>query len=147
MMRLLLCLVMLSNTAQGYDLRRLSFEAAKMYNKRDPQFPDYDLLRESGKGERWNHHISLNLDMNFVTTSRGSMYWDQEIVGRSTTSQYREVWWEFEVGFNIFTGPESTLDIFHRHKSEHALEVEASSYPLEDFYGIRLCFFGRECRR
>ena len=146
---LLIVLLLLSSTAQAYELRLLTFEAAKIYNKRDPQFPAYDTLKMKGLGteQKWNHHISLNLDMDLISTPVGAFYWDQEVVGRSTVSQYREVWWDFEFGINIHTFQSGSITLFHHHKSEHALDLEDPKYPLEDYYGLRLCFLGTGCRR
>lgn len=143
----LVALLFASSSSSAFEIKTLTFEGAKIYNKRDPQFPNIKLLKGKGEGERWTHHINLSLDMDLISTERGAFYWDQEVVGRSTTSQYREVWWDFEFGINVHTFERGAVSFFHHHKSEHTLELARDTYPLEDYYGIRLCFIGTKCRR
>lgn len=140
-------LMTLSTAGHSYGIREASFEAARIYNKRDPQFPEYHLLRQQGKGERWRDHIGLRLDTTLINTKAGNLYWDQIVVGNSTDIQYRETYWEWELGINISSGKNSAVDIFHHHKSEHALDLEDGAYPVEDYYGIRICFWGKECQK
>jgi hypothetical protein len=134
--------------AQGMELRKATWEVGRIYNKRDPQFADdYTLRQRPTSGTPWQHHLGLGLNTNFITLPGGSLYLDQEVIGRSTTSQYREVWWEWDLGINIHAGSSGAIEIFHHHKSEHAMDMPGDNYPLEDYYGVRFCFFGNACKK
>lgn len=153
--RLALCLLFLGwilapKSCFGFEVKEVSFAAAKIYNKRDSYLPRYTLLREgpasedNTQTESWDYSLDLKLDTNLFKHGGVVGYWTQNIVGESTTRQYRRVHWDFEFGLNLF----KNWDVFHHHKSEHALDVDAQkSYPLQDIYGIRLCFHGSACQR
>lgn len=154
------------STSKGAEVNAATFSVGKIYNKRDYYLTDYTLLREGssyeGQTEKWNHQIDLHSDISLFDFGRtwggerrGEIYWVQDVVGESTTSQYRKVHWEFEWGINIM----DKFDLFHHHRSEHALDrsVEATAgdaylgratdYPLLDVYGVRFCFLGSRCGR
>jgi hypothetical protein len=150
---------MYAKEAFGFEVNEVSFKSAKIYNMRDPFFPKYTLIRESPRAkppinkktgeprweqtEAWNHHVSLKLDLNLLKNKYGALYWDQEIVGQSTTRQFRRIFWDFEVGISI----KDKVSLFHHHRSEHGLDIRTTGYPLRDMYGIKLCFFGKGCKR
>ena len=155
---LVLMLFLFSSIADGQELTYMGLAAGKFYNKRDPYFPSYHLVRErsqdgEGHPETWNHHLSLLLDSTLIDTTEGSLYWNQVITGNSTTVQYREVKWEWELGINVKYEGIVMFSPFWQHMSRHWLEGSKShltkelieqreKYPLEDTYGIRFCFLG-----
>ena len=143
---------LVSSVADGTELRYLGLDLAKFYNKRDPYFPPYHLLREAsmdgeeGK-ETWNHHLSLNVNMDLITVDNGELYWNQSIIGNSTTVQYREVTWDWEIGINVRGSDRMKMFTpFWHHTSRHWLEGKSTekrtNYPLEDFYGLKFCLHG-----
>jgi hypothetical protein len=128
------------SSAVASELKALSFELSSFHNKRDPFLPEYDILSRlpgDPNTETWSYLIALQAKYDAITTPSGSLYWNQDIVGLSTDNQFRRVHWEFEWGIRM-----KYVSIFHHHKSEHALDIEVTKYPLEDRYGIRINLMG-----
>lgn len=144
----LFILLFYSQIAWGVEVREVSFETAKIYNFRDTYFEDYTLLggnpSSDSPGEQrewWSYHTALNVKVNLLSNSIGKLYWDQQIAGQSTQKQFRRVHWEFELGINV----KDSVDIFRHHRSEHLLDADGDNYPVIDIYGLRFCWFGKEC--
>jgi hypothetical protein len=143
-------LALTSLSAQGFDVVDAQFEVGKFYHKRDPMGPKYTLIREGHKpynrddklesDETWNHQVGLRLDTDLFRFRNVAMYWDQELVGQTTTHQYRRIYWDFEVGFSWLNNRFHTL---WNHRSDHLLDKDYSKYPLHDVYGIRVCLLKR----
>lgn len=140
--------VLLAWEAKAVEVKRATFEAAKVYNFRHTYMPEYTLLQEAPvqgatQEEVWDYHVGLGLDLNLITTEEGTLYWDQKVEGESTTKQFRRTAWIFEFGIDF--GPAS---VYRSHTSEHMLDaVSVHKYPLKDLYGIRMCFIGTGCGR
>lgn len=132
----------------GVEVRKVTYETAKIYNYRHTYMPDYTLLQEApvdgqDQSEVWDYHVGLGLNLNLITTEEGTFYWDQKIEGEATTKQFRRTAWIFEFGIDF--GPAS---IYRSHMSEHLLDaISDNKYPVRDFYGFRMCFYGADCGR
>lgn len=144
-----------------WGLVRAEFHTAALHNKRDPYWPHYDTLEGQGEGEHWTHHIGLKVDTNLWCGRKSCLYWDQFVIGDSTNVQYREVTWEFELGWKLPFGTP-----YWSHQSRHHLDPSSESgqvsflhndqvpstpvpstvvpYPLRDRIGIKWCLYG--CR-
>ena len=121
-MHLVVLLVALtySGVSKG-EVMQSTFEVSKVYNKRDHYMPEYDLLGGSPEEntsldqsqEHWSHKVSLGLDYRIINFRGYEVYWNQEIVGFSTTEQYRRMYWDWELGQTFF----KKFDIFWPHRS------------------------------
>lgn len=130
-------------------VRRSELHTQQFYNKRDPYFPSYNTVHESGHGERWMRHLGILTEVNLACGTLVCLYWDPLIYGDSTTRQYRETTLEFDLGVQI--GP--YVNVAWSHQSRHYLEggvgpseetSYGTTYPLRDSYGVKWCLFG--CR-
>ncbi len=113
------------------ELRKLEFTEGQYEGKvnRDPY------LGINNQKEQFAYHTALRWDFDLVCVDRlVCMYWNNEILAKTTTRQYRSVAWEFEGGFSF-----GRVDIFYNHMSRHCLECnEDRSFPLENYIGFRL---------
>jgi hypothetical protein len=130
-----LAVSLLIPTADGAEFlvpRHLSFTEGQYHGNvnRDPY------LGIDNAKEKFEYHTSLawEFDLVCIEDSAICMYWNNEILAKTTTRQYRSVAWEFEVGFNL-----KRVEFFYNHMSRHCLECNADqSYPLENYVGFRL---------
>lgn len=146
-MRILLILIAfcapLSLTA---EVKQMTVDVTKVYNKRDAYLPEYTLLSNEpvlneevdSRREYWTHRVDLGLKYDLYRNSKYRVYWDQNIVGHSTERQFRKMYWDWEIGQSIY----KRFDVFWHHRSEHGLEAAADrDYPVEDIVGIRIYFY------
>ena len=134
-----------THVALGSELQRLSVEAESLYSKQDFFLPEYSVNKRtlddvSGR-ERWAYSLKLRADIKLADTGLGKTYWNNTVTGMSTTKQFRYVGYEFKVLHQITSG----VGVFYYHHSEHGLDIERNGYPLQDSFGVVLCFAGRQC--
>jgi hypothetical protein len=141
-----------TGSAYGGELKRVGVQVGHIYNLYDTYIPKYtgyeldpvvryEANRDDKIDETWAYELRLFMDYDIGTSFLGTTYWNQEIIGRATTVQFRYVAWDFEVGHR-FT---DSVGIFYHHISEHVMEDTRTRYPMLDTVGIRLCFGGTEC--
>ncbi len=131
----LLLYIIMTTDAQSAEIlipRSLTFTEGQYHGNvnRDPY------LGIDNAKEKFEYHTSLawDFDLLCIESSAVCLYWNNEILAKTTTRQYRSVAWEFEVGFNL-----KRVDFFYNHMSRHCLECnEDRSYPLENYVGFRL---------
>jgi hypothetical protein len=136
--------------AYAFRLVDAELEVGKLYNYYDPSAPKYSLFRDKhdndkyGTNEAWDSQIGLRVATNVLELPAGYYYLDQEVIGDSTTHQYRRVTYAWETGLSV---PDQAIRLFWNHQSEHLLDtVQIDHYPVRDFYGVRICLMG-SCKR
>lgn len=139
-------ILMWSPIKANAQVRQVTFDVDKLYDKRDPYFPQYNLLGghpsptedQPKLGEYWSYNVNLGVKTDLYAFDKFRVYWDQNIIGYSTNVQYRKVTWDWELGAR--TG--QYVDLFWHHRSEHGLETNLDQrYPIEDVYGIRFYLY------
>jgi len=148
---LMLFFLGLGSTAGAAELKRAGFQGGHVYNKHDlfiPEYTDYEMgpvarhnQSGTGKPERWAYELRLFMDIDLYKSKYGTFYWNNDVIGMSTTRQFRYVSWDFETGYQF----NKRIGLFYHHQSEHVLERERNSYPMHDVMGIRFCFGGSKC--
>lgn len=144
---LMIFILILTSNAQA-QVREVTFDLTKIHNKRDPYFPQYNLLGGSPAPvvdadgnlgtEHWSHNVDLGVKSDLYNNHGYVLYWDQDVIGHSTNVQYRKVTWDWELGLK----PSRLFDVFWHHRSEHGLEAnEGRRYPIEDVYGVRIYLY------
>lgn len=137
-----------ARAVKGAELERLSMDVGSYYTMQDFFQPEYTTIRrpqmpyqqEAGQ-ERWSYSLKLNMDLKITDTLLGKTYWNNRVTGASTTRQFRYVGYEFSFVHQFNKG----LGVFYHHHSEHALDAEKKTYPLQDSFGVVLCLAGRTC--
>ena len=142
MKRFLLFLFVLNGNsfAETYKvatLDRFSLQINKFLANREPMTPEIDI-----KGYRG----SLNLEWN-VGLLNDVLKWRNNVVAAGTESQFKTVYWQYELALPLY----NYVELTYNHKSQHRLDSEQPIYndkkqnfPVMDSYGIRLIFFNRE---
>lgn len=97
--------------------------------------------------ERLQHEATMlmNIDLACTTFSEICMFWDNAIVGKASNQQFRQVGWDFRLGFAIG----SHLELGYHHLSEHELDRRSNpdiKYPLENVAYIQLKFWDKPRR-
>lgn len=152
LLRVGIILGFLGGPLYGGELKRVGMKVGHIYNLYDtyiPKYTGYELdpvvrhedNRDNTIPETWAYELRLFMDYDIATTPLGRTYWNQEIIGRATTVQFRYVSWDFEFGHN-FT---NSFGIFYHHISEHVMEEKRSRYPMLDIIGFKVCFGGTDC--
>jgi hypothetical protein len=119
--------------AGGMEVRKLNFEAAAYQGTNHDPYLLIDNL-----DERLQHITAVNWDVDMWSTSDNQyvIYWNNSVIGKASSSQYRSVAWEFEIGMAY-----PKLDLFYSHMSRHILEgVRDIRFPLENAVGLRIKF-------
>ena len=135
-MNKLMMLLMLLISGQAYatewrllDLDRVSIEYARIEDYRDFFYTeDRDQLEHRGQ---------FDIDVRMLQYG----YLRNQINLLGTKQQVRGGGWEFEGGVQ----PSKYIDLFYHHLSQHVFERERqdASYPLRNYYGIRLIFYDK----
>ncbi len=140
--------IVICSRAGGAELRLVSLDIETFYSKHDPFLPEYATYKrsqlpyqQSGK-EQWSYSLKLRNDILLFNSILGDTLWENVITGASTTNQFRYVGYEFYVRQRLT----DNFSIFYHHHSEHGLDTYRRGYPLQDSFGINVCFGGSECQ-
>lgn len=139
-MLMLLTTVLLSYPAYSDEFRLLDLDsfdmrAAKFGCNRDPLTPDIGCHQYLGR---------VATDFNLRIMEVG--YWNNEVHGEGTESQFQTMGWHWELGLRLT----NQISIYHEHHSRHRLDSTGPDYnqdersdgfPVEDSYGIRMQFY------
>jgi len=141
-MRVLLLFVLLmvscgADAAEGFVLRKAAISDGQyMGTNRN----SYMLLDDKETGERLAHATTMTMDIDLICTSFNElcMYWDNDVIGKASNQQYRQISWSFRFGFAIGR----YLEFGYRHLSEHILDQSAreTGYPLENTIELQFKF-------
>jgi hypothetical protein len=127
-MALITALIMCQSAFAAPRTDYLSLKLMKMPYQRDYFYPEKT---------DWDYHLDLTWDVGW-----GRWFAENDIVGKTFNSRFRDVSWHFTHGFKIVDG----LDLVHEHRSQHALDAEREEFPVADSYGIRIIFFERKSK-
>jgi hypothetical protein len=122
-----------STEAEGAEVRKLTFTAAAYQGTNHDPYLLIDNL-----DERLQHITSVAWDVDMWCTAFNQycIYWNNDVIGKASSKQYRSVEWSFEVGMAF-----PYVDLFFGHMSRHILEgVRDIRFPLENVIGFRMKF-------
>lgn len=133
--------------ASGAEVKEVRFEVESHYNLRDPFLPDYtvgqrpQLQEYSPKKEEWSYSIRLINEFSLFKGILGETLWYNKVTGASTTTRFRYVGYEYRFTQQITPG----FGIYYHHHSEHGIDIDREEFPLQDSFGVSLCFIGTKC--
>lgn len=79
--------------------------------------------------------LQLNVDYTLIEYKKFKLFHRNNWGFDSVQSHVKHVWWEFDLGLNIY----DKLEIFHQHMSRHILEDKrAGPFPVRDSFNVRL---------
>jgi hypothetical protein len=127
-----LCIANLAYGGEALKLRKFNFEVGRyMDNSRD------GYITTALPNETLDMRPKIDFDFDFYCTMYDEfcVYLNQNVIGKSTSHQYRYVSWVLEGGFSF-----RNVDFFYWHQSQHGLESNPNlgRYPNENVAGIRL---------
>ncbi len=145
-----------ANKGHAQELRlleaeELSFSSYKIETYHDPYFVDnygrqnygqYDDAGDDKLEEYWSWGVALDAQLTLIQYGHYTLHWENKITGDSTNTQFRQVAWNYNLGFNIY----DKIDFYWEHESRHHMESvqDKGYYPLKDKFGIKFIFFKRE---
>jgi hypothetical protein len=101
----------------------LNMEFKRMPYQRDAMIPAQ---------RHWDYELSLNFKSHFG----GGLWLESDITGQTAYSRFRNLWWDYTIGFYIGCG----VDLVWDHRSQHALDWDIEDYDVRDSFGIRFNF-------
>jgi hypothetical protein len=118
--------------AETLAMRKFNFELGK-YS--DTSRDGYVLQEKPKERLEMRPKIAFDFDWYCTSDTQFCAYLNQEVIGKSTTNQYRFVSWIIEGGFAL-----GKVEFFYWHQSQHMLEAVAlnGKYPNENVAGVRL---------
>jgi hypothetical protein len=99
------------------------------------------------EGERLQHSATMEMDIDLACTTYQEicLLWNNDIIGKASSQQFRQVSWDFRFGFAVGKYVELGL----HHISEHELDRKSNydiRYPLENVVYLQLKFIDKPRR-
>lgn len=140
-------LMFLSCTSQAGEYHlltadKLDFKIMKFLCNKEPMTPDIPCAEYRGR-------TALEWDVSVLHYLK----WRNEIHAEGTAAKYESVGWHFELVI-----PMGPVEALYEHHSRHTMDrpqaihegpsgrPDWSGYPVEDSYGLRLCFL-KDCNK
>jgi hypothetical protein len=128
-----------SDDVEGAEVKKAAIEFGSYYGKNhDP----YLLLDR--EDEQLEHTPSMIMNVDVICTKANDVciFWDNTVLGKATTTQYRGVGWDFRVGLNFDNRVETGV----HHYSYHELDRKSNRdirFPLENTVYIQFKFIDK----
>lgn len=119
---------------------RLDFTVTRFLCNKTPLAPDIPC-------QEWRGRTAVNFDLSFADT----IQWRNQVHAEGTAAKYETVGWQFEIVLPLG----EQVELLYQHHSQHRMDAEDAShtlgeegftgYPVEDSWGLRMCFLG-DCK-
>lgn len=143
---LFLAFLLISTGVFGAEFRlleadRLDFTVTRFTCNKSTLAPDIEC-------SQWRGRTAVDFDLRFA----GLLRWRNIIHAEGTDAKYETVGWRFQVALPLG----KQVEVLYHHHSQHRMDGEDAThtgpsgegwtgFPVEDSYGIRLCFLG-DCK-
>lgn len=127
------------------ELNKMSMFYERLPNNRDTYLPYEDWGRDRyDTDETWDFALGVKYDWDIIRFADDyRLHWDNKVHGASTTSQFREIAWQFRIGLQLG----KVVELYYDHLSDHVLDhapPEPRTYKLRNSFGAEITLFSRE---